>query len=202
VKRSAPNPLGPMSLVVGFSGMLLGLMTGYIMGAGQVQAQPRAPLAVAAVDHDHDHVNTTGPEAHFVNEEELKALKAIVENDPQSAKAAVTLANRLYDANRFAEAIPYYRKAFELDPRNVNVSTDLGTALYYVGRADEALAQFEASLGIDPAHAQTLFNIGIVRRDGKKDTAGAVAAWEQLLEAQPNYPEAARVRALINDTRG
>jgi tetratricopeptide (TPR) repeat protein len=199
MKRAAANPFTPMSLVVGFSGLLLGLTTGYIMGAGQVQAQPRAPMAAA---DDLDHVHTTGPQAHFVSDDELKALTAIVEGDPQSAPAAAALANRLYDANRFAEAIPYYRRAFELDPRNVNVSTDLGTALYYVGQADEALAQFDASLAIDPTHAQTLFNIGIVRRDGKKDTAGAVAAWEQLLQTQPNYPEAARVRALINDTRG
>jgi hypothetical protein len=41
-----------------------------------------------------------------------------------------------------------------------------------------------------------------VRRDGKKDVAGAVAAWEQLLEVQPGYPEAARVRALIDNMKG
>jgi tetratricopeptide (TPR) repeat protein len=199
VRRTASNPFGPMSLVVGLSGVLLGLTTGYIMGAGQVQATPRA--SVAAAD-DHDHVHTTGPQARFVSEEELKAYKDILERDPQNAKAAVELANRLYDANRYGEAIPYYRKAFELEPSNVSVSTDLGTALYYVGRPDEALAQFEASLAIDARHAQTLFNMGIVRRDAKKDVAGAVAAWEQLLEAQPQYPDAARVRALINDTKG
>jgi cytochrome c-type biogenesis protein CcmH/NrfG len=201
MKRTAANPFAPMSLVVGFSGMLLGLTTGYIVGAGQVQATPRVATA-APVDQDHDHVHTTGPQPHFVSEAELKAFRDIVEQDPQNVKAAVELANRLYDANRFGEAIPYYRKALALDPGNVNVSTDLGTALYYVGRPDEALAQFEVSLDIQPGHAQTLYNIGIVRRDAKRDAAGAVAAWEQLLEAQPGYPEAARVRALINDTQG
>jgi cytochrome c-type biogenesis protein CcmH/NrfG len=199
MKRAAANPFAPMSLVVGFSGMLLGLTTGYIMGAGQVQATPRATTAVAV---DHDHVHTTGPQPQFVSEAELKAFREIVEQDPQNVKAAVELANRLYDANRFGEAIPYYRKALELDPGNVNVSTDLGTALYYVGRPDEALAQFEASLGIQPGHAQTLFNIGIVRRDAKRDAAGAIAAWEQLLEAQPGYPDAARVRSLISASKG
>jgi tetratricopeptide (TPR) repeat protein len=55
----------------------------------------------------------------------------------------VELANRLYDAGRYAEAIPYYQQAFTLDSTNVNVSTDLATALYYAGRVDEALAQFD-----------------------------------------------------------
>lgn len=187
-----------MNLVVGLSGMLLGLTTGYIMGSGQVQVTPRASAAAA------DHVHTTGDtgHVHLVNEEELKTFKDILKQDPQNARAAIEIGNRLYDANRHAEAIPYYRQAFTIEPRNVSVSTDLGTALFYAGLPDEALAQFEASLRIDPAHAQTFFNIGIVRRDAKKDMAGAVAAWEQLLEAQPAYPEAARVRALIADTKG
>ena len=90
------------------------------------------------------------------------------------------------------EAIPYYQQAFTLDPKNVNVSTDLATALYYAGRADEALAQFDKSLAIDPKHGQTLFNVGIVRRDGKNDPKGAIAAWERLLASVPEYPRRAR----------
>jgi Tfp pilus assembly protein PilF len=197
VSRAA-SPFSPMSLVVGFSGMLLGLTTGYIMGAGQVQVTPRAMAAEA------DHVHTTGDttQAHLVNEDEVRAFKEILKQDPKNAVAAIEIANRYYDAHRYPEAIPYYRQALALDTRNVAVSTDLGTALYYAGLADEALAQFEESLRIDPTHAQTYFNLGLVRRDAKKDVAGAVAAWEQLLEAQPSYPEAARVRALIDTTKG
>ena len=110
---------------------------------------------------------------------------------------ATELANKLYDAGRYAEAIPYYQQAFALDAKNVNVSTDLGTALFYAGRTDEALTQFDTSLAIDPSHAQTLFNLGIVRRDGKKDSRGAVEAWERLLNVAPDYPQADRVRTLI-----
>jgi tetratricopeptide (TPR) repeat protein len=83
----------------------------------------------------------------------------------------------------------------------VNVSTDLGTAMFYAGRPDEALAQLQASLAIDASHAQTLFNIGIVKRDGKNDRKGAVEAWERLLASNPGYPEAARVRSLINEAK-
>lgn len=193
MKRQPNNPFTPMTLVVGFSGMLLGLTTGYIMGAGQVQVAPRA-FAAAADDHVH---TTDAGQAHLVNEEELKAFKEILKTDPTNVRAAIEIGNRLYDGNRFAEAIPYYRQALELDPGNVNVSTDLGTALFYAGLVDEALLQFEASLKIDPTHAQTYFNIGIVRRDGKKDMAGAVSAWEQLLAVQPDYPDAPRVREMI-----
>ncbi len=43
----------------------------------------------------------------------------------------------------------------------------------------------------------TLFNMGVVKWQGKGDPKGAVAAWEQLLKTNPDYPEKARVLELI-----
>jgi tetratricopeptide (TPR) repeat protein len=184
-----------MNAVVGLAGVLLGVIAGYILGAGQVQrVAASAPSAVSAPAAGDPHV-------HLVNEEELKAYKDILAADPKNVKAAVALGNKLYDAGRYGDAIPYYQQALAIDGKDVNVSTDLATALFYAGRVDEALAQLDVSLRIDPTHGQTLFNIGIVKRDGKKDKPGAVAAWERLLQVAPNYPEAARVRTLIADTR-
>ena len=83
----------------------------------------------------------------------------------------------------------------------MNVSTDLATSLYYAGRPDESLAQLERSLAIDPRHGQTLFNVGIVRRDGKNDARGAITAWERLLASVPDYPEAGKVRTMIAELK-
>jgi tetratricopeptide (TPR) repeat protein len=135
------------------------------------------------------------------NEQELQSFRNILAADPKNVRAAVELGNRLYDAGRFAEAIPYYQQAMALNPKGINVSTDLGTSLWNMGRADDALAQFERSLQIDAKHPQTLFNIGIVRVNGKKNPAGAVAAWERLLESNPTYPDQPRVRQLIADAK-
>jgi len=107
----------------------------------------------------------------------------------------------LYDARRYEEAIPFYQQAMSANGSDVNVSTDLGTALWYTGRADAALAQYAVSLSLDPKHAQTLFNLGIVRSDGKKDYAGAVQAWETLLASNPSYPNAANVRSMISEAK-
>ena len=116
-------------------------------------------------------------------------------------RAAIKAGNLLYDAQRYVEAIGFYQQAFALNPSDINVSTDLGTALWYAGRPDEALAQYERSLAINPTHAQTLFNVGIVRADGKRDYAGAVTVWDTLLKTNPDYPVIARVRSLIGDAR-
>ena len=94
-----------------------------------------------------------------------------------------------------------YGQAFAADPGNVNLSTDLGTSLWYSGKPDDAIAQFSKSLAINPTHAQTLFNLGIVKRDGKHDAAGAVQAWEKLLAANPTYVDRDKVQQLLEQVR-
>jgi tetratricopeptide (TPR) repeat protein len=192
--RHEHNPFSPMNAVTGAAGIFLGIIVGFVIGAGQVQ--PGAPLSAATAPNDAIH----SPGASVVSDAELQAYRDILANDPKNLKAATELGNKLYDAGRFADAIPVYQQALALDPRNVNLSTDLGTAMFYAGRTDNALRQLEKSLEIDPAHAQTWFNLGIIRRDGKKDSKGAKEAWEQLLKVAPGYPDASKVRALIQQT--
>jgi tetratricopeptide (TPR) repeat protein len=195
--RHAPPPNEPifsaLNAVTGIAGVLFGIIIGYIIGSNQLEAG-RASLPEASA------TATAAPSTQatsLVTENDLRPFRDMLARDPKDARAAEALGNKLYDAGRYAEAITYYQQSLGNDPKNVNVSTDLGTALYYAGRTDEALVQLQKSLAIDPQHAQTLFNLGIVKRDGKNDRQGAVAAWERLLAANPAYPEAAKVRALI-----
>lgn len=187
----ASDSFTPLTAITGIAGVLFGIIVGYMLGTSQ--AVPGAVQAAAAV------AAAPAPAAGLANEQELQAYRNILASDPKNVKANVELANKLYDAGRYTEALPYYQQAVTLDPKDVGVSTDYGTALYYAGRPDEALAQFDRSLAIEPAHAQTLFNIGIVKRDAKHDPQGAIAAWERLLAAAPNYSDAPKVRTMIAD---
>jgi tetratricopeptide (TPR) repeat protein len=182
----------PLTAVTGIAGVLFGVIVGYLLGVSQREAGP-VPMAAAPV--------SAAAPAAVANEQELQAYRNILASDPKNVRANMELGNRLYDAGRYAEAIPYYQQAFALDPRNVNVSTDLATALFYAGRPDEALVQFDRSLAIDPKHGQTLFNVGIVRRDGKQDPKGAIAAWERLLASVPDYADAGKVRTMIAELK-
>jgi tetratricopeptide (TPR) repeat protein len=189
MSRQINQTFTPLTAVTGIAGVLFGIIVGYLLGASQAPAATAATAAAPAA--------AQAAPAALVNEQELQAYRSILAADPTNLKANVELGNRLYDAGRYSEAIPYYQQAFTSDPKNVSVSTDLATALFYAGRADDALAQFDRSLRIDPKHAQTLFNVGIVRRDGKQDKKGAVEAWTRLLDANPSYPDAAKVRTMI-----
>jgi tetratricopeptide (TPR) repeat protein len=182
----------PLTAVTGVAGMLFGIILGYTIG---VSRPGEGPLPVVAA------APAASAPAAVATDQDLQGYRNILASDPKNVRANAELANRLYDAGRYAEAIPHYQQAFAGDPKNVGVSTDLATALYYAGRADEALAQFDRSLAIDPTHGQTLFNLGIVRRDAKNDGKGAIDAWQRLLAAVPEYPEAGKVRTMIAELR-
>jgi tetratricopeptide (TPR) repeat protein len=190
MSNATSEPFTPLTAITGVAGILFGAIVGYMLGINQ-QPGVTAPVAASAA--------APAPAASVFNEQEAQAYRNVLASDPRNLRANVELANRLYDAGRYGESVPYYQQAFALDPKNVNVSTDLGTALFYAGRSDEALVQFERSLTIDSKHAQTLFNIGIVRRDGKNDRKGAIESWQRLLTANPDYPDAPKVRTMIAD---
>lgn len=181
-------------IVYAVCALMVGGLGGYVLavagtgpGAAGVQAQ-----AVAT---------STATPAPLVDEGALTAYRDILTRDPRNLTAAVNAGNLLYDGHRYVEAIPFYQQAFALNESDINVSTDLGTALWYAGRPDEALAQYDRSLQMAPAHAQTLYNVGIVRANGKHDYPGAVGAWERLLATSPTYQNAATVRELLADAR-
>jgi cytochrome c-type biogenesis protein CcmH/NrfG len=182
-----------LTIVTGVAGVLLGIIVGYMLGVSQTGVGSNPVPVVSA--------QTAAPPPAAANEQELRAYRNVLTSDPKNVRANVELANRLYDAGRYSEAIPFYQQAFSLDSNNVSVSTDLATALYYAGRTDEALAQFDKSLALDPTHAQTLFNIGLVKRDAKSDPQGAIAAWERLLASVPDYPDAPKVRSMLTELK-
>jgi cytochrome c-type biogenesis protein CcmH/NrfG len=187
------DSITPLTVVTGVAGVMLGIIVGYMLGVSQAAAGS-TPVAAASAP-----TQAAAPAA--VNEQELQAYRNVLATDPKNLRANVELGNRLYDAARYAEAVPYYQQAFVLDSNDVSVSTDLATALYYSGRADDALRQFDKSLAIDPKHGQTLFNLGIVKRDAKNDPKGAIATWERLLTAVPDYSDAAKVRRMIDELK-
>jgi cytochrome c-type biogenesis protein CcmH/NrfG len=176
--------------------LLLGLAVGYVLFGGQ-----QTPVAVPFAAAPAPAPAAGGPQPGLMDEQQAQALRNILSRDPTNAQANTQLGHLYYDSGRFAEAVGPYQQALAADSRNVNLSTDLGTALWYSGKPDEAIAQFAKSLAIDPTHPQTLFNLGIVKRDGKQDLAGAVQAWEKLLATNPSYVERDKVQQLISQLK-
>ncbi|MGA2920872.1 MAG: tetratricopeptide repeat protein [Candidatus Sulfotelmatobacter sp.] len=123
----------------------------------------------------------------------IEKLKA----DPANLELLENAGNIYYDAQQYATAIQYYQRALKLQPANTGVRTDMATAYWYAGDADTAIAEFQKSLSYEPTKANTLFNLGIVEWQGKMDIDKATAAWQKLLDTNPNYEGKDKVLELM-----
>ena len=64
---------------------------------------------------------------------------------------------------------------------------------------DEARTWLAKSLAINPTHPQTLFNLGIVKRDGKQDYAGAAENMRAYLKLAPNASDTELVKQQLSE---
>ena len=125
------------------------------------------------------------------------ALVEQLKADPANAALLTKIGNIYYDAKQYPTAIDYYQRSLRLQPSDTSVRTDMGTAYWYDGEADSAIAEFQKVLSYEPNKANALFNLGIVKWKGKNDPAGAIAAWQKLLTANPGFEARAKVEDLI-----
>lgn len=128
-------------------------------------------------------------------------LMESVKADPNNAELLTRIGNIYYDVKQYPTAIEYYERSLKLQPANTAVRTDMGTAYWYTGNADAALAEFNKALTYEPNKANTLFNLGIVKWQGKNDAKGAIADWQKLLDANPNYAARDKVQQLIDQAK-
>lgn len=190
---------------MGLLGLVVGGLIGYLVGVQSAWKE----LGQQVGEHTHESSNPPSeashgpglPEGHppVTTEADFETLKRAAEKAPQNAVLVTNLANKYYDAGRYEEAIVYYERALTLEPRNVSLLTDLGTAHFYAGRSDEAIGFYNRSLAIDPRHVQSLHNLVIVNLQGKKDTAAARAALNQLKSIDPGNSSIANLTHMIDE---
>ena len=124
-----------------------------------------------------------------------------LKSDPTNVGVLTELGNLYYDSKQYPGAIDYYKRVLNLQPANTSVRTDMATAIWYTGDADGAIAEFNKSLSYEPTKPDTLFNLGVVKWQGKHDGPGAIAVWQTLLETNPNYENKAGVQELITKAK-
>ena len=112
-----------------------------------------------------------------------------LKSDPKNIALLVQIGAIYHSTHQFSQAAAWYNKALQIDPTNVAVRTKLASSLYRGGDIDGAIAQLNQALSYDPKDANTLFDLGMIRMQGKGDGKGALAAWQKLLKANPQLPE-------------
>jgi Tfp pilus assembly protein PilF len=180
--------------------LVLGVALGYLFRGS---ASPAGETVAAASSADSNVAAGSAPQPSPEQQKEmldraLAPLLATLQSNRDDFNTIVKVANLYYDGQQYPEAIKFYERALKIQPQNADVLTDFGTSFWYTGDADRAIAEFQAALKYQPGRASTLFNLGIVKWQGKSDPKGAVQAWEELLQKNPDYPEKQKLQEFID----
>jgi Tfp pilus assembly protein PilF len=138
---------------------------------------------------------------HAMADAQAAPQLAKLKSDPNNPDLLTSIGNVYYDAQQYPAAVDYYGRALKSKPADAAVRTDMGTAYWYMGNADSAIAQFNTALTYAPTNPNTLFNRGLVRLQGKKDSAGAIVDFEKLLAANPNYEGKDKVEQMMAEAK-
>lgn len=181
--------------------LLAGVAVGYLLRGSaptQAAASSAAPLTAAAGTMPNSSAPQPSPEQlRQAADAQAQPLLAQLKGDPKNADLLYKIGNLYYDAQQYPDAVKYYESSVKINPNSTDVLTDLGTAYHLMGQPDQAIQEYDRALKVDPKHANALFNEGMVKWQDKMDINGAIASWKRLLEANPNYPQADRVRQLM-----
>ena len=190
---------------MGVIALVIGLAIGYLFRGSQ---SPAVPAKVAAVSQSAPHEGMGGRMPTLEDMKHMADKKAApllekLKTDPNNSDLLFQVGNIYKATHQFKEANSYYEKALQAAPKNVAIRTEYASCLYYSGDVDAALTQIQQSLRDDPKDANSLFNLGMIRWQGKQDSKGALAAWQQLLKSNPQLSaeRKAAVQKLIADVR-
>jgi cytochrome c-type biogenesis protein CcmH/NrfG len=184
--------------------LAIGVVAGWLVRGSQSQPAATAPEATSA-----EATAPTGMGQQMPTSEQMKRmadkqaepLLAQLKSNPNDPALLANLGNIYYDTQQYKEAIDYYQRSLKIQPQNASTRTDMATAYWYLHDPDSAIAEFNKALTYDPNQPNTLLNLGIVKWQGKMDVNGAVAAWEKLLQTNPNYEHKDKVQELIAEAK-
>jgi cytochrome c-type biogenesis protein CcmH/NrfG len=181
--------------------LLLGIGGGYLIRRAQSHSLPSQATAAASPAPGSAASAPAPGQLKGIAEAQVAVKLEQLKSDPNNVALLNDVGNIYYDSKQYPAAIDYYNRSLKLQPNDTAVRTDLATAYWYVGDADTAIAEFNKALAYEPTKPDTLFNLGIVKWQGKRDAAGAVAAWQKLLDTNPAYDNKDKVLALIAQTK-
>ncbi|MGA8489009.1 MAG: tetratricopeptide repeat protein [Terriglobales bacterium] len=168
--------------------LLLGLGIGYLFRGSQSPASP-APVAggmppSATAGAMGGNMPTLDQMKKMADTKAAPLLEKL-KSDPNNSDLLMKVGNIYESTHQFGEAVGYYNKALQVNPKNVAIRTQLASSLYYSGDVDGAISQLQEALQYDPKDANSLFNLGMIKWQGKQDSKGALAAWQELLKSNP-----------------
>ncbi len=183
--------------------VVVGLAIGYLFRGSQSPAVQPAAVAQSSSPPGMGGQMPSLDQMKQMAEKKAAPLLEKLKSDPTNSDLLKQVGNIYQATHQFKEAAGYYDKALQADPKNVAIRTQLASSLYYNGDVDGAINELQKALQYDPKDANSLFNLGMIKWQGKQDSKGAIAAWQQLLKSNPQLSadRKATVQKLMADVQ-
>ncbi|MBN1549294.1 tetratricopeptide repeat protein [Candidatus Babeliales bacterium] len=114
---------------------------------------------------------------------------AILKVAPKRARAYNNFGVALADQNKFAEAVPYFKKAYKMDHLYSDPLNNLAVSYSHLGRMDAAIDTLRQSLEINPSYPEGYNNLGSFFIKQKRYPE-AINALEGAFRVRPHYGKA------------
>jgi len=186
--------------------LLLGMAGGWLIRGSQSPAAPPVDAATASAPAPSMggggmNAQPTPEQMKQMADAQAAPLIEKLKSDPNNPDLLASIGNYYYDAQQYPTAVDYYGRSLKAKPADASVRTDMATAYWYMGNADTAIDEFNKALKYEPNKPNTLFNLGLVKWQGKMDINGAVADWQKLLATNPNYEGKDKVEQMIAEAK-
>lgn len=169
------------AIMVSFITLVAGFVGGVVFSAYKMETSLPTPSAVMVAGESE-----TEPELTADQEKKIEALERAAAETPKNPDAWIALGNACFDYNLPEKAIVAYETALKLQPDNADVWTDVGIMYRRMGDSEKAVTAFEKAQDVSPGHEMSLLNMGIVRLHDLNDSAGALTAWQKLIQIDPS----------------
>ena len=202
---SAAIPEGLVKKEVMIIGVLIGLIVGFLSGViFSSFKSPQQPTPIAKSQPPQQasgNQRQAGPTP--AQDAQISSLEKEVTANPKNIGGWTQLGNLYFDTDQPVKSIAAYKKSLELNQVQPDVWTDLGVMYRKVGQFKDAIAAFEQAMRINPKLEQALFNKGIVLLYDLNDKAGAIQAWQQEVDNNPNAvaPNGKTIKELIESVK-
>lgn len=174
--------------------LVLGVAIGFFLRGSQAAVPPQVGAQTASSATSMAQV--TPDQLRQMAAKQAEPLLAQLQSQPNDPHLLARLGQIYYATHDFAQAAQYYRRSLAAKDDSA-LRIELGRADYYSADPVAALADFEQVLRSDPGNANALYNVGLIKWQSQYDVKGAVAAWQLLLQKNPNHPHRAEVEELI-----
>lgn len=130
----------------------------------------------------------------------IAAYQEVLKTDPSMERVIIELGGTYMQKGDLAKADELLTAAGNNPNADREVYYNVGEVKFASGFADEAATWYQKAADKDPTWSKPLFKLGLVALN-KGDKAGTIAMMEKVIAADPDSPEAAQAKGLIEQLK-